>query len=211
MEKIIGTLLTVEQFLEDKDTEIVIDTSKTPNEPVYKLDKGRKYIIPDYQRELRWDEGELSDLINDIMNKKQFLGNVILSRKDKNYEIIDGQQRITVLRMLIKYIYATHPYAKDYFKEYELCPLVIDSFKEFHLFETNNYQLSDGIKNKVISTDDYRQYPRYANLWNLMCKSDIISNPEDKKDFLERLFAAKINVIIKIFTKFFVYQLKFIT
>ena len=34
MEKIIGTLLTVEQFLEDKDTEIVIDTSKTPNEPV---------------------------------------------------------------------------------------------------------------------------------------------------------------------------------
>ena len=65
MEKIIGTLLTVEQFLEDKNTDIVIDTLTSPNKQIYKLDKGRKYIIPDYQREIRWEEPQLSDLIND--------------------------------------------------------------------------------------------------------------------------------------------------
>lgn len=196
MEKIIGTLLTVEQLLENKDTNIVIDTPTSPNERIYKLDKGRKYIIPNYQREIRWDEPQLSDLINDIMSKKQFLGNVILSRKGNDYEIIDGQQRITVLRMLIKYLYATHPYAEDYFKKYELCPLVIDSFEAFPVFEKNNYQISEDIKEKVELSDDYHQYPRYTNLWELMSKSDILTTPEDKKDFLERLFAAKINIII---------------
>lgn len=196
MEKIIGTLLTIEQFLENKDTEILIDTPTSPNERIYKLDKGRKYIIPNYQREIRWDEPQLSDLINDIMSKKQFLGNVILSRKGNDYEIIDGQQRITVLRMLIKYLYATHPYAEDYFKKYELCPLIIDSFEAFPAFEANNYQISEDIKEKVLSSDDYHQNPRYTNLWDLMSKSDILSTLEDKKAFLERLFAAKINIII---------------
>ena len=196
MEKIIGTLLTIEQFLENKDTEILIDTPTSPNERIYKLDKGRRYIIPNYQREIRWDESQLSDLINDIMGKKQFLGNVILSRKGNDYEIIDGQQRITVLRMLIQYLYATHPYAEDYFKKYELCPLIIDSFEAFPAFEANNYQISEDIKEKVLLSDDYHQYPRYTNLWDLMSKSDILTTPEDKKSFLERLFAAKINIII---------------
>lgn len=196
MEKIIGTLLTVEQFLEDKNTDIVIDTLTSPNKQIYKLDKGRKYIIPDYQREIRWEEPQLSDLINDIMSKKQFLGNVILSRKGSDYEIIDGQQRITVLRMLIKYLYATHPYAEDYFRKYDLCPLIIDSFKEYPVFEENNYQITEVIKKQVISSDEYNQHPRYTNLWELMGKSDILATPEDKKNFLERLFAAKINIII---------------
>lgn len=196
MEKIIGTLLTVEKFLENKDTEILIDTPASPNERVYKLDEGRSYIIPNYQREIRWDEPQLSDLINDIMGKKQFLGNVILSRKGNNYEIIDGQQRITVLRMLIRYIYETHPYAEDYFKKYELCPLIIDSFGEFPLFEAYSYQMCDDIRLQVISSDDYHQHPRYTNLWNLMCNSDILKTPENKKQFLERLFAAKINIIV---------------
>ena len=196
MEKIIGTLLTIEQLLENKDTDIVIDTPTSPNERIYKLDKGRRYIIPNYQREIRWDEPQLSDLINDIMGKKQFLGNVILSRKGNDYEIIDGQQRITVLRMLIKYLYATHPYAEDYFKKYELCPLIIDSFEAFPAFEANNYKISEEIKEKVEASDDYHQYPRYTNLWDLMSKSDILATPENKKDFLERLFAAKINIII---------------
>lgn len=196
MEKIIGTLLTVEQFLEDKNTDIVIDTLTSPNKQIYKLDKGRKYIIPDYQREIRWEEPQLSDLINDIMSKKQFLGHVILSRKGSDYEIIDGQQRITVLRMLIKYLYATHPYAEDYFRKYDLCPLIIDSFKEYPVFEENNYQITEVIKKQVISSDEYNQHPRYTNLWELMGKSDILATPEDKKNFLERLFAAKINIII---------------
>ena len=183
MEKIIGTLLTIEQLLENKDTDIVIDTPTSPNERIYKLDKGRRYIIPNYQREIRWDEPQLSDLINDIMGKKQFLGNVILSRKGNDYEIIDGQQRITVLRMLIKYLYATHPYAEDYFKKYELCPLIIDSFEAFPAFEANNYKISEEIKEKVEASDDYHQYPRYTNLWDLMSKSDILATPENKKDF----------------------------
>ena len=71
----------------------------------YNLKKGRKLFIPDYQREIRWTKEILFSLMNDIAHNSKFLGNIILSHKDeKNFEIIDGQQRIVSLLMLVDYI-----------------------------------------------------------------------------------------------------------
>lgn len=195
MQNIIGTLLTVEQFLNNEDTEIKVNTSSAPNEKVYKLDKGRVYVIPNYQREIRWGEKQLNDLIHDIMDSKQFLGNVILSRKDKKYEIIDGQQRITILRMLIKYIYLSHPYP-EYLPKFTLCPLEIDSFSDYKHFEETDFSISSEDFEKIQKTDDYHQSTRYNYLWNLMEQSDILQDEQNKDEFLKKLFAANLNIII---------------
>ena len=63
--------------------------------------------IPNYQRPYRWSAESTSVLFNDIyeaMNKKQEryrVGTVILCENGENFEIVDGQQRITTLSILL--------------------------------------------------------------------------------------------------------------
>ncbi|GHT47206.1 hypothetical protein FACS189454_09390 [Planctomycetales bacterium] len=72
--------------------------------------KGRKFIIPDYQRPYRWGNEECTKLWDDITNadpkNDYFLGAFMTYRnKDDNEEIIDGQQRTTTLLLLLRAFY----------------------------------------------------------------------------------------------------------
>ncbi len=55
------------------------------------------YSIPAYQREFKWEDSKIEDLIHDINIVQKFLGIVALEEKKNTYEIVDGQQRITTL------------------------------------------------------------------------------------------------------------------
>ncbi|NFM11509.1 DUF262 domain-containing protein, partial [Clostridium botulinum] len=79
------------------------------------LDLNRKYIIPRFQREYAWEEAELSTLWEDIfanMNKEKsaikenpyFIGSLVLvgdDSKDSEFEVVDGQQRLTTITILL--------------------------------------------------------------------------------------------------------------
>lgn len=77
--------------------------------------KGKKYFIEDYQREYRWEEKHITDLIEDLTEKflnsegkdHYFLGSIIISNRHPEKFIIDGQQRLTSLTLLLIYIYRT--------------------------------------------------------------------------------------------------------
>ena len=69
------------------------------------------YLVPIYQRNFAWAEIQIVQLIEDIessidgSNKNYFLGNLIVNQTDNNvYEVIDGQQRLTTLYLLEKYL-----------------------------------------------------------------------------------------------------------
>lgn len=66
-----------------------------------------KYEIPIYQRNYAWEEKQIHQLIDDInsSNDTYFLGNLIVNQKEADvYEVIDGQQRLTTLYLLEKYL-----------------------------------------------------------------------------------------------------------
>lgn len=70
-----------------------------------------EYIVPIYQRNYAWEEVEIIQLIEDIDSSinhpgdNYFLGNLIVNLIDNNvYEVIDGQQRLTTLYLLNKYL-----------------------------------------------------------------------------------------------------------
>ena len=73
-----------------------------------------KYIIPPYQRAYSWTESECDELFEDLKtafqkNKTEgyFLGNLVLATALRDeYEVIDGQQRLTTLIMFLKALYA---------------------------------------------------------------------------------------------------------
>ncbi|MFN8669433.1 MAG: DUF262 domain-containing protein [Gemmatimonadaceae bacterium] len=84
---------------------------------------GRKYSIDYYQREYKWQKKQLSELVDDLANKfleshevgnersavaeygHYFLGSIILSDKEGQKFIIDGQQRLTTLTLLLIFLH----------------------------------------------------------------------------------------------------------
>lgn len=67
------------------------------------------FYIPSYQRGYRWSETEVVRLLDDIYQngKKNYcLQPVVVRKKEDRYELIDGQQRLTTLYLIYKYIHA---------------------------------------------------------------------------------------------------------
>ncbi|MDY5051568.1 MAG: DUF262 domain-containing protein [Candidatus Mucispirillum faecigallinarum] len=63
-----------------------------------------EYIIPIYQRKYAWENKEIEQLLEDIINAKEkyYLGTLITNKQESGkYEVIDGQQRLTTLYLLM--------------------------------------------------------------------------------------------------------------
>jgi hypothetical protein len=84
---------------------------------------GRKYSIDYYQREYKWQQKQVTELIDDLSAKflesheagnersavaeygQYFLGSIIVSDRDGQKFIIDGQQRLTTLTLLLIFLH----------------------------------------------------------------------------------------------------------
>ena len=72
------------------------------------------YIIPIYQRNYAWGDDEISSLLQDIKNacgknKKQdknyYIGSLVVYRRENgDFEVIDGQQRLTTLTLIMHHL-----------------------------------------------------------------------------------------------------------
>jgi len=90
---------------------------------VRELLAGRKYSIDYYQREYKWQRKQVAELIDDLTARflecheagndrsavaeysHYFLGSIIISDKDGQKFIIDGQQRLTTLTLLLIFLH----------------------------------------------------------------------------------------------------------
>lgn len=74
-----------------------------------------KYVVPLYQRNFAWTEEQIGQLLQDIYDhalksennkcENYYLGSlVVLKRRDGVWEVIDGQQRLTCLHLICKYL-----------------------------------------------------------------------------------------------------------
>ncbi len=66
------------------------------------------YIVPDYQREYVWDDGQVEQLLTDLLEaynmdkeKTYFLGTIVTYNSGSYFELIDGQQRLTTFFILL--------------------------------------------------------------------------------------------------------------
>ena len=83
---------------------------------------GQKFRIDYYQRDYKWESKQVRELIEDLTSRflldyqpnqerkavahygQYFLGSVIISNKDGDRFIVDGQQRLTSLTLLLTYL-----------------------------------------------------------------------------------------------------------
>ena len=96
----------------------ILGTTKSVRE----LLSGIKYSIDYYQREYKWGQKQVRELIEDLSSSfledyraehepkeirnygHYFLGSITISRKDNMNYIVDGQQRLTTLTLLLVYL-----------------------------------------------------------------------------------------------------------
>ena len=96
-------MMTVESFLSQKKYPYTISTYVGELNGL--LPENRIYSIPSYQREIRWSEENVRILLNDLETGSKFLGTILLNKvSDHEYDIIDGQQRISVFWLVVNAI-----------------------------------------------------------------------------------------------------------
>lgn len=93
-----------------------------------------RYIIPLYQRNFAWRREQIETLLRDIFesyrkdpDSNYFVGSlIVMKRGDDYYEVIDGQQRLTVLSIITQILginkeqclyYDSRPHVEEFFKE----------------------------------------------------------------------------------------------
>lgn len=193
MAELLGIIAPLKKFLSDTDEKITMFVESQKN-TILSFDSGRVYNIPDFQREIRWDTDNISVLIEDIKNGPKFLGNIILTKHNgKKYSIIDGQQRITVLTMILNCIKYLHQNQIDIITP---CTLTVESFPGFNEL-MDEYFPEEGKSNiTIIKNDKLRQLQKYYQLWNYILELEEIQSKKEAKELLRNLSESSFNIII---------------
>lgn len=100
-----------------------------------------KYVVPLYQRNFAWTEEQIGQLLQDIYDNapksdnddcgNYYLGSlVVLERKDGVWEVIDGQQRLTCLHLICKYLDVLNKPCLTYDSRPEVERFFADLFKK---------------------------------------------------------------------------------
>lgn len=74
------------------------------------------YYVPSYQRGYRWGKDEVLRLLDDIYSngKKNYcLQPIVVRRSGSSYELIDGQQRLTTLYLIYRYMKNVNPFFSE--------------------------------------------------------------------------------------------------
>lgn len=75
-----------------------------------------EFYVPSYQRGYRWGADEVIRLLDDVYQngEKQYcLQPVVVRKQGSAFELIDGQQRLTTLFLIYKYLKTIHPFFHD--------------------------------------------------------------------------------------------------
>ena len=145
------------------------------------FDSDAQYIVPLYQRAYAWGEKEIVQLINDVYYMEQdddanyYLGSLIVSRSDDEYEVIDGQQRLTTLFIILKCL-----------AERGLLPNDISNTLRFSCRDKSNYTL----KNLFHLIEDDRIEE------NIRAGRDIVLSEINKSDFSVERFIKFLKKVI---------------
>ena len=160
---------------------------------------GSKFIIPEYQRGYRWTEQQVENLLNDIWkftneqkqdseNKFYCLQPVVVKRIDQDdhnndvFEVIDGQQRLTTIYLVIKYL------AKEFLKiesleeEYNK-PI----FKLRYLTRPGSEKFLENIREDNSNIDYYYIYSAYKTIEEWFTDGTKTVDRTDKNRFLDTL------------------------
>lgn len=139
-----------------------------------------EFFVPSYQRGYRWDESQVTALLNDVYEngEKPYCLQPIVVRKgdDSRYELIDGQQRLTTLFIIYKFMKTIFP---------------VVELKYSLIYETRNenqefFDNMDDEENANSNIDFYFIHQAYRTVKNWFSAKDATQSIYIVTDFLKR-------------------------
>ncbi|MGX3011479.1 DUF262 domain-containing protein [Helicobacter sp. 23-1044] len=133
--------------------------------------KNHKFFIPSYQRGYRWGDREVGALLEDIWDfanaeqKDSFycLQPIVVKQKDKQYNVIDGQQRLTTIFLIVKFLSEGHLFDISY-----------ETRQEAHQDSREFLQnIQSKSKDKATNIDFYHFYEAYKTIKEFFSNSKI--------------------------------------
>lgn len=170
---------------------------------IYFDDNISQYVIPKYQREYKWSEDKVEDLIRDVDNRDKFLGNIILDKKNNDYEIVDGQQRITTVYLILIALFnllknktgdslnSDQTYILSYLKKNNKFVLMNESIGDF-ITESNN-TLNIDIQD---NSDVYFQKNTFISLYKIISDELMAKDEAGKTAFIKKLLDCSFLILI---------------
>ena len=169
----------------------------------------RKFVIPDYQRPYKWDiekcetlwldilsflEENPTDELNPQDDSNYFLGTIVsYAIEDGNFEIIDGQQRITTLFLLLRAYYAklekmdvNDPNVRGLKNQISSCIWQVNRIS-MEIVNKENYHLESRVATKA----------ERDILHNLICTGIPSSSAKDRYSNNFKFFAEKIDTFAR--------------
>lgn len=160
-----------------------------------------QYSIPLYQREYKWEEVRVKELIHDIKNQNKFLGIIILNRKKASYDIVDGQQRVTTIILLLAVLFnrmstneqstinLEQKHILQYIKNGSKLILKNESIGEWLILEANKIILKINQEKDI-----FHQEKIFNERWKDIEKD--LENAKAGRNFFENLLGSKVLVLI---------------
>lgn len=139
-----------------------------------------EFYVPSYQRGYRWDENQVTALLNDVYDndEKPYCLQPIVVRKgdDGRYELIDGQQRLTTLFIIYKFMKTIFPVVELKYS------LIYETRKENHNFFDN----MDDEEKANSNIDFYFIHQAYRTVKNWFAAKGATQSIYIVTDFLKR-------------------------
>lgn len=139
-----------------------------------------KFFVPSYQRGYRWGDREVGALLEDIWdfaNAKQernfyCLQPIVIKQNGKKYNVIDGQQRLTTIFLIVKFLNKEHLFDISY-----------ETRQEAHQDSREFLQnIESKSQDKATNIDFYHFYKAYKTIKEFFSDSKI-----NKVKFLDTL------------------------
>lgn len=159
-----------------------------------------RYVIPMYQRNYAWREGEIIQLLRDVADyansypdHNYYLGTLVVYNKTQNnvrlLETIDGQQRLTTLWMIFHYLLKEKVLERNVEMElvYECRP--VSTFTLNHLAVYGDEQVVDNLNDRL-----YDGYKTIKAQLNLICNETGLQLEKFIDYFLENVVLIRVAV-----------------
>jgi uncharacterized protein with ParB-like and HNH nuclease domain len=143
---------------------------------------GAKYAIDYYQREYKWQSKQVAELIDDLATRflesyedghersaierygHYFLGSIIISDRNGQKFIIDGQQRLTTLTLLLIFLHNVQRGRPDHVALSELIFSEKYARRSFNLEVPERVPCMEALYNNAAAFDDSGQGESVANI-----------------------------------------------
>lgn len=193
-------LLSVKDLLNKEKVKIETKINEGNSKSII-LSKDRKFVIPDFQREIRWKRDQLLTLVSDVSKGPKLLGNIILSYKseENEYHILDGQQRLTAIIIIMNYIkqkFGTQ-LNNEFFPTCDFSLQSLPCFNELLEYGFNLDEFDTNKEERIKKEDVYNQNERYKKLFDALADRNCLNTKSRARNFLRNLCDCDLNVLIQ--------------